>query len=233
MIGMCVLTGCADMGIVGTGSTESAVETSTEATVESTLDSSASEDLTKIVNAAKKLGITGSYYESYTSKEDEPDQSAVNHGADYYVVIYNDDGDAYYGAIVGGEVKIWAADEVYDTSSVDASDYEGNLVIKLNTPDGFTNDVGVTLWCYGEDPSSDITTVDVAFTKDTDYTTSVTVPAGDCNVFDYDIIGDDNNIFYIEKDTFAAKDEQTIVTLNVHESLSTGTADIEDSAAEE
>lgn len=221
------------MGIVGTGSTESAEEVSTEATVESTLDSSASADLTKIINAAKKLGVTGSYYESYTSKEDEPDQSAVNHGADYYVVIYNDDGDAYYGAIVDGEVKIWSADEVYDTSDVDASDYEGNLVIKLNTPDGFTSDVGITLWCYGEDTSSDITTVDVAFTKDSDYTTGVTVPAGDCNVFDYDIIGDDNNIFYIEKDTFVATDEQKIVTLNVHQTIDAGTTNTEDAETEE
>lgn len=214
------------MGIVGTGSTESAAEAGTEvATIESTLDASASEDLSRIVGEAKKLGITGSYYESYTSKENEPDQSAVNHGADYYVVLYNTDGDAYYGAIIDGKVKIWSADEVYDVSGVDASEYDGNVVIKLNTPDDFSCDVGITLWCYGEDEDADITTADVSFTKDTDYTTSVTVPAGECNVFDYDIIGDDNGLFYVEKDTFTATNEQTVITLNVRQASATNASD--------
>lgn len=213
------------MGIVGTEvSTEAVTET---AAVESTLNSSASEDLSRIINAANKLGISGAYYESYTSEEDEPDQSAVNHGADYYVVIYNDDGDAYYGAIVDGDVKIWAADEVYDTSDVDAAKYDGNVVIKLNTPDGFSDDVDITLWCYGDSTDSDITTTTVSFTKDEDYTAGVTVPVGDCNVFDYAISGDGSEQYYVEKDTFTAKDTQSVVTVNVRQSASTVGTDAE------
>lgn len=213
------------MSVVGTGSTEASTETSTEsASIESTLDPSASADKSRILEKAKELGITGSCYESYTSKEDEPDQSAINHGADYYVIISNTDGDAYYGAVIDGEVKIWSADELYDTSGIDASKYDGNLVIKLNTPEGFADDVKVTLWCYGESDDSDVAPVEVTFSKDQDYTTGATVPTGDCNVFDYSIEGSDADRYYVEKTTFTAKDTQTIVTLDVRQE-SNGTAD--------
>lgn len=225
LIGMSLLTGCANMNIVGTGSTESSSEI---ATVASTLDSSATEEKSRILAEAKKLGITGECYESYTSKEDEPDQSAVNHGADYYVIIYGTDGDAYYGAVVDGQVKIWSADEKYDTSGVDASRYEGNAVIKLDVPDKFQSDVTLTLWCYGTDTDSDITPVTVPLTKDQDYTAGVTVPAGDCTLFDYAISGDDADSFYVEKDTFTASDTQSVVVFQLQKV--TGTGDVQDAA---
>ena len=53
---MSLLTGCANMSVVGTGSTESSSEV---ATVASTLDASATEEKSRILAEAKKLGITG------------------------------------------------------------------------------------------------------------------------------------------------------------------------------
>lgn len=212
MAGAFLLAGCSNMNVVGTGNTESAEAT---ATVASTLDPSATGDKSRILAEAEKLGITGECYESYTSREDDPDPSAVNHGADYYVMIYDDNGDTYYGAVIDGQVKIWSADEKYDTDGVDPSKYDGNVVIKLNVPDHFHNDVKLTFWCYGTSEDADITTAEITLTEKDDYTAGLTVPDGDCNLFDYAISDNDNDTFYVEKDTFTATDVQSIVTFNV------------------
>ena len=215
------LIGCADISVVGTESTENTGESTSMTEIETSMfnDDESTDMLNKILTKMYSLGIFGNITEGKASDEDNPPVSVTNHGGDYYVMVNADDGETYYGCIVDGEVKIWDSSETYDSSVTESlQGYDGNVVISLNVPDGFTNDVDMEIWCYGDTyDASQAEKVTVSLTKDNDYTAGLNLREGKCNIFTYTMSDNGKEHYYIDTYEFAASDEQSYTIYNVNE----------------
>lgn len=176
------------------------------------------DDYLTITKTMNNMGILGTITEGKASEEMESPLGLIKRGADYYVVVTEEDGDEYYGAIIDGEISIWQ-EKTDKSMPSDGEEINGNVRLMATVCDGFSGEVTLTAMDITSSDSNnaeDYSTYTIVLNKENGYQADVDLENGAYVIYDYDL-GKESSNYYLIDEPFTVEDDQQIVNIQIEE----------------